>query len=30
MTAGLFTARPGPSPAPPGGPARRYIVNPGG
>ena len=30
MTSGLFTARPGPSPAPPGGPAGRYLTNPGG
>ena len=31
MTSGLFfTARSGPSPAPPGGPAGRYLVNPGG
>ena len=30
MTPGLFTARPGPSPVPPGGPAGRYLVNPGG
>jgi hypothetical protein len=30
MTAGLLTARPGPSPAPPGGPAGRYLTNPGG
>ena len=26
----FFTARSGPSPAPPGGPAGRYLVNPGG
>ena len=30
MTSGLLTARPGPSPAPPGGPAGRYLTNPGG
>ena len=30
MTSGLFTARSGPSPAPPGGPAGRYLINPGG
>ena len=30
MTAGLLAARPGPSPAPPGGPAGRYLANPGG
>jgi len=30
MTPGLLTARSGPSPAPPGGPAGRYLVNPGG
>ena len=30
MTAGLLTARPGLSPAPPGGPAGRYLTNPGG
>ena len=30
MTSSLFTARPGPAPVPPGGPAGRYIVNPGG
>ena len=31
MTSGLFfTARSGPSPAPPGGPAGRYLTNPGG
>ena len=30
MTAGLLTARPGPSPDPPGGPADRYLTNPGG
>ena len=30
MTSSLLTARPGPSPAPPGGPAGRYLTNPGG
>ena len=31
MTSGLFlTARSGPSPAPPGGPAGRYLTSPGG
>ncbi len=30
MTASLLTARAGPAPAPPGGPAGRYLVNPGG
>ena len=30
MTYGFLTARPGPSPAPPGGPAGRYLTNPGG
>ena len=30
MTSSLSPARPGPSPAPPGGPAGRYLVNPGG
>jgi hypothetical protein len=30
MTSSLSAARPGPSPAPPRGPAGRYIVNPGG
>ena len=30
MTSSLLAARPGPSPAPPGGPAGRYLTNPGG
>jgi hypothetical protein len=30
MTSGLLTARSDPSPAPPGGPAGRYLTNPGG
>ncbi len=30
MTSSLLKARPGPSPAPPGGPAGRYLTNPGG
>ena len=30
MTSGLFTARPGRPPARPGGPAGRYLTNPGG
>ena len=30
MTSGLSAGRPGPSPAPPGGPAGRYLTNPGG
>jgi len=30
MTSSLLTARPGPSPAPPGLPAGRYLTNPGG
>ena len=30
MTARLLTIRPGSSPAPPGGPAGRYLTNPGG
>src|SRR5271166_329740 len=30
MTSSLLTARRGPSPAPPGGPAGRYLTNPGG
>ena len=30
MTYGFLTVRPGPSPAPPGGPAGRYLTNPGG
>ena len=30
MTSGLFTARSGRPPAPPGGPAGRYLTNPGG
>ena len=30
MTPSLLAARPGPSPAPPGGPAGRYLTNPGG
>jgi len=30
MTPALPAARPGPSPAPPGGPASRYLTNPGG
>ena len=30
MTFRLHTARPGPSPAPPGGPAGRYLTSPGG
>src|SRR5271157_4227978 len=30
MTSSLLTVRPGPSPAPPGGPAGRYLTNPGG
>ena len=30
MTSRLSAARPGPSPAPPGGPAGRYLTNPGG
>jgi len=30
MTSGLSGGRPGPSPAPPGGPAGRYLTNPGG
>ena len=30
MTPALTAARPGPSPAPPGGPAGRYLVDPGG
>ena len=30
MTSSLLAARPGPPPAPPGGPAGRYLTNPGG
>jgi hypothetical protein len=30
MTSSLLAARPGPSPSPSGGPAGRYLVNPGG
>jgi hypothetical protein len=30
MTSSLHSTRPGPSPAPPGGPAGRYLTNPGG
>ena len=30
MTSAVTAARPGPSPAPPGGPAGRYLTNPGG
>jgi hypothetical protein len=30
MTYGFLTARPGPSPAAPGGPVGRYLTNPGG
>jgi hypothetical protein len=30
MTSGLSGGRPGPSPVPPGGPAGRYLTNPGG
>ena len=30
MTSSLLAARPGPSPAPSGGPAGRYLVDPGG
>ena len=30
MTSSLLADRPGPSPTPPGGPAGRYLTNPGG